>query len=113
MSKSELEATLDLYIRANKLPEPARELRFHPKRKWSFDFAWPVNRLAVEVEGGVWQGGRHTTGAGFSEDCVKYNEAALLGWTVIRVTADHIHDGSAIDWIRRALVAQGAEKAPF
>ena len=23
------------------VPEPVREFRFHPKRKWRFDFAWP------------------------------------------------------------------------
>lgn len=114
MSRSELEATLDLYIRANGLPGPEMEHRFHPKRKFRFDFAWPEQMLAVEVEGGVWGAkSRHTTGAGFSEDCVKYNEAALLGWTVLRVTADHIYDGRAIDWIRRALAVQGAEPAPF
>ncbi len=70
--------------------------------------------LAVEVEGGVWGAkSRHTTGAGFTADCVKYNEAALLGWTVLRVTAEHIYDGRAIDWIRRAIVPQATEAAPF
>ena len=114
MSKSELEDTLSLYIRANELPAPEMEHKFHPKRKWRMDFAWPEQMLAVEVEGGVWGAkSRHTTGAGFTADCVKYNEAALLGWTVLRVTADHIHDGSAIDWIRRALAEQAAERAPF
>jgi hypothetical protein len=50
---------------------------------------------------------------GFSADCEKYNEAALLGWRLIRVTGDHIENGAAIDWIRRALSEQGAERAPF
>ncbi len=34
-------------------------------------------------------------------------------WRVIRVTADQIHDGSAVDWLRRLMVEQGAEVAPF
>ena len=50
MSRSELEATLDLYIRANDLPAPEREHKFHPKRKFRFDFAWPAQMLAVEVD---------------------------------------------------------------
>ena len=39
----------------------------------------------------------------FEEDCEKYNEAALYGWTLIRVTPDMIRDGRAIDWLDRAL----------
>lgn len=102
-----------LHIRVNGLPEPEREYQFHPRRKWRFDFAWPEHRVALEVEGGIWSGGRHTTGAGFAADCEKYNEAALMGWTVIRVTGDHIDSGAAVDWLRRALVPQGVEAPPF
>ena len=113
MSKSNLEEKLAWYIRLNNLPEPEREHRFHPKRKWLFDFAWPEEKLALEVEGGVWTNGRHSRGSGFTADCEKYNEAALLGWTVIRVTDEHIDNGAAIDWLRRALKVQGAEAPPF
>lgn len=66
------------------------------ERKWRFDFAWPNYRLAVEIEGGVWTGGRHTRGKGFSEDCVKYNTATSLGWKVLRFTGDHIESGYAL-----------------
>jgi len=34
-------------------------------------------------------------------------------WRIIRVTGDHIENGAAIDWIRRALAEQGAERPPF
>lgn len=70
----------------------AREYRFHPKRKWLFDFAFPMHNLAIEVEGGIWTGGRHTRGKGFEADCEKYLEAALLGWTVLRLTAKQINE---------------------
>lgn len=110
---SELEERLALYIRVNELPAPEREFRPDKKRRWRFDFAWPARMVALEVEGGIWTGGRHTTGAGFQKDCEKYNEAALRGWKVIRVTGDHVDDGSAIDWLRRALDTEPAEPAPF
>lgn len=113
MSASGLEETLLFYLRINDMPTPAPEYKFHPRRRWRFDMAWPDEMLAVEIEGGVWSGGRHTTGAGFSADCEKYNEASLLGWRIIRVTGDHIENGAAIDWIRRALREQGAERPPF
>jgi very-short-patch-repair endonuclease len=102
-----------LHIRINNIPAPEREYRFHPKRKWRFDFAWPAEKLAMEVEGGVWGNGRHTTGVGFTGDCVKLNEAVCAGWRVLRVTADQIDNGAAIDWLRRSMTAQGAEAAPF
>lgn len=66
------------------------EYKFHPTRKWRFDFAWPENKIAMEVEGGVWTGGRHTRGAGFLKDCEKYNAAASLGWRIFRFTPKQI-----------------------
>jgi len=76
-----------LLVRANGLPAPEREYRFH-QRRWRFDFAWPAERVAVEIEGAVYTRGRHTRGAGFSADCVKYNEAAAAGWCVLRFPTD-------------------------
>jgi very-short-patch-repair endonuclease len=64
-------------------PRPEREYRFHPTRRWRFDFAWPAEKLAVEIEGR----GRHQTFIGFRNDCEKYNAALLLGWRVLRFPA--------------------------
>jgi len=84
------------------IPLPETEYRFHPTRRWRFDVAWPDGLLAVEVEGGRWVAGRHTRGAGFEADMEKYNEAALLGWTVIRVTPGMVRDGRALAYVERA-----------
>lgn len=97
------EETLAWQVRVAGLPTPEREHRFHPRRRWRFDFAWPGHRLAVEVEGGAWVGGRHVQGSGFERDCEKYAEAVALGWRVMRVTPRQIRDGRALDWITRAL----------
>ena len=96
------------------IPRWEREFRFHPDRDWRFDLAWPMYDtladtdiqlpgIAVEVHGGVYTQGRHTRGKGFTEDRCKINEAQLLGWTVVEVTAEHIDNGKALEWIERAL----------
>jgi len=59
--------------------------------------------LAVEVEGGVYSRGRHTTGIGFTRDCDKLNCAVLLGWRVLRFTAEMVNDGTALKMISYAL----------
>ncbi|HDX8451386.1 TPA: hypothetical protein RQN21_000903 [Aeromonas hydrophila] len=83
-------------------PDPATELVFHPKRRWRFDFAWPTRMIAVEIHGGIHSGGRHTRGKGFVEDRAKMNEAALLGWTVIEATPEHIQSGQLRAWLLAA-----------
>lgn len=64
-----------------------QEHRFHPTRKWRFDYADEQNLIAVEVEGGAWIRGRHTRGAGYIGDCDKYNTAQLLGWKILRIAS--------------------------
>lgn len=108
MSKSELEAQMELQIRAAGLPEPVTELRFCDGRRWRFDFCWPGPMVALECEGGTWSRGRHTRPQGFEGDCEKYSEAALLGWRVIRATTAMVEDGRALDLVRRALEGGGA-----
>ena len=65
---------------------PVEEYEFHPTSKYRFDYAWPLFMIALEVEGGIHSGGRHTSSVGFLKDMKKYNEAALLGWRVLRTT---------------------------
>ena len=93
------------------LPEPEREYRFHPTRRWRFDLAYPDLKIAFECEGGVWSRGRHNRGQGFINDCEKYNEAALLGWTVYRLPGSWIESGLALEYVDRALeIAQKRDK---
>src|SRR5690606_17944227 len=54
-------------------------------------------------------GGRHTTGKGFVEDCRKYNAAAKLGWTVLRFPTAQVKSGEAIDDVSEYLWRQMEE----
>lgn len=110
MPKSYLERVAEELILTNALPHPNPEFRFCVERRWRFDYAWPnpdcisyKNKVALEIEGGVWTKSRHTSGVGFTADCEKYNHAILDGWILIRVTKTHIINGDMIKWLKKGL----------
>ena len=85
------------------LPEPVREYKFCETRGWRFDFAWPDKRVALENDGGVHIGGRHTSPKGFREDQHKRNEAVALGWRVLHATPQGIKSLATVSFIKRTL----------
>lgn len=90
-STSELEERFARLWDALGGPVLKRELQFSPPRRWRADFAWEEARLLIEIEGGVWNRGRHLTPRGFLSDAEKYLTATLMGWTVIRLTAPQLN----------------------
>lgn len=82
---------------------PEREVTFHRTRKWRFDFAWRAPKVALEMDGGVFSGGRHVRGQGFLDDMAKLNAATLLGWRVFRCTPDTLCDPATLHMVREAL----------
>jgi very-short-patch-repair endonuclease len=85
--------------------ECVKEYKFHPTRRWRFDYAIPAHKIAIEVEGGVWSKGRHTRPKGFLGDIEKYNEATLLGWRVFRTTPDELYKTKTLNLIKQAILA--------
>jgi very-short-patch-repair endonuclease len=75
---------LVLHVLRSVALDAVAEFRFHPDRKWRADFAIPSAKILIEIDGGVWSGGRHTRGAGFVGDMEKLNAAAVLGYRVLR-----------------------------
>ena len=97
------EEMMALHLRANKIAFE-REYVFAPPRKWRFDFAILSEKLAIEVDGGIWSNGRHSRGTGYENDCRKLSEAATLGWRIIRVSPAMVHSGEALNFVARALL---------
>ena len=85
----------------NGAPELVSQHRFHPTRKWLFDFADLPSKVAIEIDGGQWRGkkGGHTSGAGMARDREKDFEAVMLGWTVIRLTTEMAKDRKILERI--------------
>jgi hypothetical protein len=88
---SSLEAAYLRVVRKYGLPEPQRQ-HLPP---WAVqdgigrvDFAYPVHRLLIEVDGRRW----HSRDAAFDEDRRRDQEAAMAGWRVLRFTWRHVID---------------------
>ena len=104
MTQSELEATMAFQLDAAGFGSYECEYRWHPTRRWRADFCFDVDRVLIEVEGF----GHHYLSR-YLPDIEKYNEAAILGWTVIRVTGNMVNDGRALQVVERALKGRGDE----
>lgn len=99
-------------VRAAKLPKAVREHVFHEpvgeekQRKWRFDFAWLKEKIAVEIEGGVWSRGRHVQPAGYEADREKYGTALAQGWRVLSVTTRMVKNRLGINLLKRVFALE-------
>ncbi|WP_025094579.1 hypothetical protein [Acinetobacter soli] len=101
--QSEGEVTLATHLRGCKI-NFEQEYKFHPDRKWRADFFITGTNILIEVEGGIWSGGRHTRGKGYLGDMEKYNAAAILGFKVLRFDTQQVKSGLAIKQIEGLLM---------
>lgn len=87
------------------LPRPMPEYRFHAVRKWRIDYYFEANgrKVGLEVEGGIWTGGRHTRGKGFAGDMEKYNAAGAMGITIVRVVPGDLLKLKTFELIKKTL----------
>jgi len=91
-----------------------REWRFHPLRKWRFDYVigefvgghWEPDSLGFEIEGAIWSNGRHTRGKGYQADLDKYNHATAMGFRVFRFSTTDVLRGRAKSFIAEHLLGQ-------
>lgn len=99
--KSQAEELFAFHLDAHKVLY-TREYRFHPERMWRSDFYIHGHMLLIEIEGGVWNRGKHGRGSGIVNDIEKQNAAVLLGFRPLRFTTDMVKSGIAIDLVTRA-----------
>lgn len=108
---STLEAEFHRQLWAVGLREWVAEYRFIPPRKYRFDIAFLKDKLAIEIDGGMWVASRHRSGKGYTKDVEKGNLAVLSGWRVLHGVASHVHSGELLQWTLTAL-AQSAPSGP-
>lgn len=93
----------DQLCQAAGLPAPVAEYRFAPPRRWRFDWAWVDERVALEVQGGLFTGGRHARGPALLREHEKLNRAAALGWRLCFVIPAQVDNGEAVLIVETAL----------
>ena len=95
--KSAPEELFALQLRADKI-RFEREYKFHPTRRYRFDFVFE-GKIAVEIQGF----GRHQRFIGYQNDCERQAEALMLGWRVLQVTPAQVKSGQALKWLTTLL----------
>ena len=115
---SKIEEELAFQLTAMNI-EFEREVKFHPVRRWRFDFVITGTKIAVEVEGitsygrnkdGSMRLGRHQTAKGIKGDLEKYGEAMMLGWNVYRCEQSMVKSGRALQTIEKLIQINGGEE---
>lgn len=113
-------ATITAYCRAQGYPEPEAEHRFARPRLYKFDYAWPDESLAMEIEGGIYGKGKpcpacgrksaagHTGISRLKSDMEKYNLAAFLGWRLVRCRPEQVESGEVFGMLDRMFCGESA-----
>ena len=97
------EALFALQVRALGLPAPEREVALIPGRRYRWDFVFRAHRVAVEIQGGIWRKGGHSSGTGITRDCAKANLATLAGFRTLFFTTGMVDSGLAIQTLKDVL----------
>lgn len=71
-------------------PSLIAEFKPIPGRNFRSDYAHESSRTLIELDGGIWFKGGHTSGTGKERDCEKDFLAALEGWRTIRLVPSMI-----------------------
>lgn len=90
-------------LAARRLPEPVPEHRFAAPRKWRIDWAWPDQKVALEIQGGIFSRGRHVRGGAMLKEWEKLNCGAGLGWRFLFCQPTELCHIRTIDEIEKAI----------
>jgi len=90
LSQSRLEAAFLTSIRSSRLPRPTPQLVVQSYGHFvaRVDFAWPPQRLLVELDGAAF----HASRRDWSRDLQRQNTLTALGYTILRFTWWDVHE---------------------
>ena len=103
MTKSDLEENFAFQLNALGLTDYVREYHAIEGRRFLWDFCFEAERLLVEINGGTFTKGGHSTGLGIRRDYEKNNLAQLAGWRCLMFDGEAVRSGEAVEIVRKAL----------
>jgi very-short-patch-repair endonuclease len=103
---SPLEDTFAFQLDAAGLTGYVREFQAIPGRKFRFDFCFKRERLLIEINGGTYSKGAHSTGTGIARDYEKNNLAQIGGWRVLSFDTKMVKSGEALNVTEQILTNQ-------
>lgn len=106
-----IDALVDAQAKEAGWPVPEREYRYVPSRKFRADYAFPAQRVLLEIQGGVFTHQAHGSISGLLRDIERGNFAAAYGWRLIRLTPSQIKEGSLTAWLQMLGLNQQSEAA--
>lgn len=77
------EAVVTAWFKECGLPSPVFEYPHIEARKYRLDIAWPLLKVGIEVQGGLWIKAAHSTSTGIKRDMEKRNLGLCAGWRVL------------------------------
>ena len=83
-----------------------RYLKSKRSKRYRLDFAHLQSKVGVEIQGGVYNRGRHVTGSGYERDCKKYNLAYTSEWTIFLLTNAMAKDSAWLSLIAAHISAR-------
>ena len=84
----------NLWIEKYPQIELKRQYKHIPKRRFRADFAHLPSKTIIEIQGGRWIKGGHTSGKGLESDCEKTLISASQGWIILPLVDSMITDES-------------------
>lgn len=100
---SALEDTFAMQLDSAGLTGYVREYQAIPGRKFRFDFAFVAERLLVEINGGTYTKGAHSTGGGIARDYEKGNLAVVNNWRVLSFDTKQVKSGAALEVVEKLI----------
>ena len=100
-----IEDTFAFQLTANGIPF-LREYKAIHGRKFRWDFYIPYFEdpgFLIEIQGGIWHKGGHTSGLGVTRDCTKHNLAVLNGFRCLMFTSAMVQSGEAVNLVKEII----------
>jgi len=103
--KSQWEELFAAQIKERGLSAPVRQYPFAKSisRLYRADFAFLDEMLIIEINGGLFNFGRHARGAGVENDLERCALAAALGWKIMGFSPRQVKSGWGIEMTAVAL----------